>query len=207
MGKKIINIAVLEPSQIIYEGLSNIFLKSGSYIKLFRIDSLNEIEHLHEKEKFDIVIINPSQIQNKNKEFITLKKSKTEICWIALVYTFFDRQLLSLFDKTINITDSPGAVIDLINKLNDSNSTGSQNSGHEQLSEREIEVLKLIVAGLPNKEIADKLFISIHTVVSHRKNISQKTGIKSQSGLTIYAISNKIINIDDFSNQPGLKSQ
>jgi DNA-binding CsgD family transcriptional regulator len=62
-----------------------------------------------------------------------------------------------------------------------------------------LEVLKLVVAGMQNKEIADKLFISVHTVVSHRKNISQKTGIKSQAGLTIYAISNKVIDIVDFS--------
>jgi len=54
------------------------------------------------------------------------------------------------------------------------------------------------VKGFSNKEVADNLNISIHTVISHRKNISQKTGIKSQSGLTIYAISNKIILIEDF---------
>jgi DNA-binding CsgD family transcriptional regulator len=59
-------------------------------------------------------------------------------------------------------------------------------------------VLKLLVQGSSNKEIADKLNISIHTVVSHRKNIIQKTGIKSQAGLTIYAISNKIISLDSF---------
>jgi DNA-binding CsgD family transcriptional regulator len=189
---------VFEPSQIIYEGLSNIFIKSGQYFKLFRIDNFTEIESLFEKEKLDIVIINPSQIQNKDKEFISLKKGKHDICWVALVYTFFNQQMLSLFDKTIRITDSPETIVGLINKLNDLNSSHPSGAGHEQLSEREIDVLKLIVAGLSNKEIADKLFISIHTVVSHRKNISQKTGIKSQSGLTIYAISNKIIQIEDY---------
>ena len=200
MNKQLINIAVLEPSQIIHEGLSNIFLKSGQYFKLFRIESLNEIGNLYEKEKLDVVIINPSQIQNKDKEFIAIKRGKPEICWVALVYTFFNQQLLSLFDKIIHITDTPESIVDLINKLNDSNTTHSSGVGQEQLSDREIEVLKLIVAGLSNKEIADKLFISIHTVISHRKNISQKTGIKSQSGLTIYAISNKIIQIEDFSS-------
>jgi DNA-binding CsgD family transcriptional regulator len=48
-----------------------------------------------------------------------------------------------------------------------------------------------------NKEIADQLHISVHTVVRHRKNITQKTGIRSQSGLTIYAISKKIIHLED----------
>ncbi len=200
MNNRHINIAVLEPSQIIYEGLSNIFLKSGQYFQLLRIDTFDELKKYIEKKKLDVIIINPSQIQNKDKEFIALKNDQTDTCWVALVYTFFNQKMLSLFDKTIHITDTPDSIISLINKLNDSNSPNSSAAGHEQLSDREIEVLKLVTAGLSNKEIADKLFISIHTVISHRKNISQKTGIKSQSGLTIYAILNKIIQIEDFSS-------
>lgn len=64
----------------------------------------------------------------------------------------------------------------------------------EGLSEREIEVLKLVALGYSNKEIAEKLFISIHTVMSHRKNITEKLGIKSISGLTVYAIINNYID-------------
>lgn len=64
----------------------------------------------------------------------------------------------------------------------------NQNS-ESGLSNREIEVLKLIVQGQLNKEIADKLNISINTVLSHRKNIISKTGIKTISGLTFYSIS------------------
>lgn len=58
-------------------------------------------------------------------------------------------------------------------------------------------ILKHIALGLTNKEIADKLFISIHTVVTHRKNITQKLGIKSVSGLTVYAILNNLIEMDE----------
>jgi len=198
LNKQTINIAVLEPSQIVFEGISNILSKSGSYFKLFRIDTLNEIESIYGSEKLNLAIINPTQIQNRTKEFLAVKKSLNETIWIGLVYTFVDQHLLSLFDKTIDITDSPESIIELINKLNERDNHSSQTTEQEQLSEREIEVLKLLVAGLSNKEIADKLFISIHTVISHRKNISQKTGIKSQAGLTIYAISNKIIQIEDY---------
>ncbi len=201
MNKKLVNIAVLEPSQVIHEGLSNIFSKSGQYFKLFRADNLSDIENILRKESLDVVIINPSQIQNKDKEFTALKRINPNTCWVAFVYTFFNQQMLALFDKIIHITDSPDTIVGLINKLNDGNSNNIVHAEHEQLSDREIEVLKLLVAGFSNKEIADKLFISIHTVVSHRKNISQKTGIKSQAGLTIYAISNKIIQIEDYTNQ------
>ena len=64
------------------------------------------------------------------------------------------------------------------------------------LSAREIEVLKLITKGFINKEIADKLNISITTVISHRKNITEKLGIKSVPGLTIYAVMNGYIEAD-----------
>lgn len=66
----------------------------------------------------------------------------------------------------------------------------------DALSERERDVLIQVVNGLSNKEIADKLFISIHTVMTHRKNITRKLNIHSTAGLTIYAIVNKLINID-----------
>ncbi len=62
------------------------------------------------------------------------------------------------------------------------------------LTNREIDVLKLVALGFSNKEIADKLFISTHTVISHRKNMTEKLGIKSISGLTVYAIINNFID-------------
>lgn len=65
----------------------------------------------------------------------------------------------------------------------------------EELSDREKEVLTLVVQGLINKEIADKLHLSLHTVVSHRKNIARKLNIHSTAGLTIYAIVNKLIEV------------
>lgn len=68
-------------------------------------------------------------------------------------------------------------------------------TGHE-LSAREIEVLVLITKGLINKEIADKLNIGLTTVITHRKNIAEKLGIKSVSGLTIYAVMNGYVEAD-----------
>ncbi|MEE0860679.1 MAG: LuxR C-terminal-related transcriptional regulator, partial [Paludibacteraceae bacterium] len=65
----------------------------------------------------------------------------------------------------------------------------------EALSDREKDVLIQLVKGLSNKEIADVLCISTHTVISHRKNITRKLNIHSTAGLTIYAIVNKLIDI------------
>lgn len=66
----------------------------------------------------------------------------------------------------------------------------------EELSEREQDVLIQIVKGLSNKEIADTLCISVHTVITHRKNITRKLNIHSTAGLTIYAIVHKLVNIN-----------
>jgi regulator of cell morphogenesis and NO signaling len=66
---------------------------------------------------------------------------------------------------------------------------------NEALSERECDVLVKIANGLSNKEIADALCISVHTVITHRKNITRKLNIHSTAGLTIYAIVNKYVNL------------
>jgi regulator of cell morphogenesis and NO signaling len=65
------------------------------------------------------------------------------------------------------------------------------------LSDREKEVVKEIARGLTNKEIADKLFISVFTVTTHRKNITQKLGIKTIAGLTVYALMNGLISPEE----------
>ena len=69
----------------------------------------------------------------------------------------------------------------------------------EDLSQREREVLQLVACGFINKEIADKLYISLHTVISHRKNITRKLQIKTVAGLTIYALLNGLISSKNIS--------
>ena len=65
------------------------------------------------------------------------------------------------------------------------------------LSEREREVIRLVAMGFSNKEIAEKMFIAVNTVMTHRRNISRKLDIHAAAGLTIYAIVNGIINVED----------
>lgn len=72
----------------------------------------------------------------------------------------------------------------------------SSDASRESLSEREKEILVGVATGLINKEIADRFNISIHTVITHRKNITRKTGIKSVAGLTVYALLNGLIDMN-----------
>lgn len=75
--------------------------------------------------------------------------------------------------------------------------SGEKRIEEEALSERETDVLIHIVRGLTNKEIAAKMFLSVHTVNTHRKNIMNKLKIHSPAGLTIYAIVNKLVALED----------
>lgn len=72
-----------------------------------------------------------------------------------------------------------------------------QETAGEVLSEREKEIIVQVVKGLSNKEIAEALFISVNTVMTHRRNIARKLQIRSAAGLTIYAIVNGLVNLDD----------
>lgn len=199
MIDKTIEILIYENSDILFEGLSCIISNSPKKFKITRIANMSDILTIEIQEEPKIFIINPQLIVNKEKEFLSAKKMYPDSCWIALLYSFIDPQLTSFFGKNINVNDSLNNIINLLIRSAQEITNHSNGPEFEQLSERETDVLKEIVAGYSNKEIADRLNISIHTVISHRKNISQKTGIKSQAGLTIYAISNKIVNIDDFS--------
>jgi len=75
----------------------------------------------------------------------------------------------------------------------------SKTKKFEGLTSREAQVLQLVACGFLNKQIADKLAISLHTVISHRKNITHKLQIKTVAGLTIYALLNGLISSKDIS--------
>lgn len=198
--KKNTNIIVVETSPLVIEGLSGIFNKSGLRCSLSFASTLELLEFLIPKNKAELVIINPSFFQNSPKAFNTIKNQLNQVKWIGLQYSYFDPKILYVFDALITISDTPESIIAIINKLLVDESPHLQNSSQDVLSERETDVLKLLATGMANKEIADKLNISTNTVITHRKNISQKTGIKSVSGLTIYAVVQKLVSIETLSD-------
>lgn len=95
----------------------------------------------------------------------------------------------------ININDNNNIVRE---KLTRFFNTDSGSSPHDEIiSDREKDIVKLVARGKTNKEISDTLFISPHTVITHRKNITSKLGIKTIAGLTVYAVLNGLINPED----------
>ena len=93
--------------------------------------------------------------------------------------------------KTLDVTVGDSQMISELNAILEADKKEDRSSS--MLSAREIEVLRLIAMGHINKEIANELNISINTVLTHRKNLTSKLGIKSVSGLSFYAMMNGIV--------------
>lgn len=87
--------------------------------------------------------------------------------------------------------------VEIDQELDDEPATAEPEPEKAQLSQREKEIIIGVVKGLTNKEIADQLFISIHTVLTHRRNIAKKLEIHTPAGLVIYAIVNGIVDVAD----------
>lgn len=193
------HVAIVEPSLIVREGIKNILSgMNGDYSISFSPD-LNVFSQKHDGKAIDFLIINPSFLFNETRASIhnhhsTLKKSYI----IALVYNYINQATSNQFDEFIYIDDTKEAIIEKLKKLTPPEEEQEQETTqHIDLSDREKEILVSLTKGKTNKEIAEEHCISIHTVISHRKNISRKTGIRSVSGLTVYALLNKLINYSD----------
>lgn len=105
----------------------------------------------------------------------------------------------TLFAQCVRDLEQSPLLTDSIEEETEQKSPSSSVGTSEEgpLSDREREVIRLVAMGLSNKEIAERMFIAVNTVMTHRRNISRKLDIHSAAGLTIYAIVNGIINVED----------
>ena len=99
------------------------------------------------------------------------------------------------YDDTISLYDDIESLVKKISVL--MNFSDDEEDDQDALSQREKEIICCVVRGMTNKEIAEKLYISVHTVITHRRNITRKLQIHSAAGLTIYAIVNKLVELSE----------
>ena len=125
-----------------------------------------------------------------NSDFFLPRRSKT----IVLIE---QEKKTSASTNLLCVHSSEEVIIEQIQELFNNEPSSSISENNKELSTREIDVLQLIVKGITNKEIADKLNISLNTVLTHRKNLTSKLGIKTVSGLTFYAIMNGLVSGDE----------
>lgn len=197
--RKNINIIIAETSDLLYEGLSTIFYQSEYACFVSRLLSFEDIETTLANKNIDVLLINPILTFSNGKGIKSLKKNYPYLLIGCINMNMLDNNTILLYDFILNIYDSSNQMLSVIKKQMDLKQvSNTDNDEDEALSERESEVLLQIIKGHTNKQIADILHISVHTVISHRRNVMIKTGIRSQAGLALYAVSKSLISLDDF---------
>lgn len=187
-------ILLIEKSSVVATGFAEILQKRAAFEVTAVADTLNRIAERIIVDRPDLIVINPLLIDySKRNTFRSLFQDSPKIPIVALVYSYFDQQWLKSFNGVIEINEEEAKIDSLLNDALQSNVEQSENTDLYELSDREREVLVELSKGLTNKEIAEKLHISVHTAITHRKNIIKKTGIKSVAGLTVYAMLNNLI--------------
>ncbi|MDR0833205.1 MAG: LuxR C-terminal-related transcriptional regulator [Candidatus Symbiothrix sp.] len=184
-----VKITIIEPSLILRSGIIAVLQQfKGISTELFEVSDFEQLKTSPSWQKPDIVIANP---------IFPLKEIKKEVSnpnvkCLALLNNLLDSTALKAYDDVISIYDSAEHIQEKLTKLLHE---PLDDKKQESLSQREKEIIVCVIKGMTNKQIADSLNLSSHTVISHRKNIANKLQIHSTAGLTIYAIVNKLVDL------------
>ena len=193
-----LKIVVAETSVIVRSGLTAVLKRIPNLnihpIEVCSPETLQNYIHLHTP---DIVIVNPTFGGWFDLQTFKTENGKSGIKYIALVCSVIENNALKEYDESIAICDDIDIITSKINHLLHTEEEEEKDNEQETLSQREKEIITCVVKGMTNKAIADKLFLSIHTVITHRRNIARKLQIHSPAGLTIYAIVNKLVELQD----------
>lgn len=188
-------VLLIIPSKIVARGIEAVLGELGE----FRVEGiLSDLSHSSETRlrnmDADVIIIDPivfdyvSRMNGRGRI-----AEHTDAAVVALKTVPMEDEILKHYDGVISMYDDPVAVVKKLREALSSKEETPDSEGYD-LSVREKEILVCVAKGMLNKEIADHFNLSIHTVITHRKNITRKTGIKTVAGLTVYALLNNLID-------------
>lgn len=205
MANTNLKILILEPSAIIRSGMEQLLKRmTGFRIQIVEVSGVESLSDAIRINKPDVLIVNPVVIGGLNLSNLKEESGSLSLKCIALIYATFDPVRLRMFDEQINIYDGVEEIRHKLERLNTEEVVSMEDSEEQQmLSAREKEIVVCVVKGMTNREIATSLFLSTHTVITHRRNIARKLQIHSASGLTIYAIVNKLVELSDIKQEKG----
>ncbi len=186
---------VAESSVIVRSGLMAVLKRmSDLRMEVSEITDMALLPVQLKRQKPDLLIINPNWLGLQRPDSLLQEAGCASCRTVALQTVLGDRQVLQHYDTAISIYDSAETIKE---KLEAVLRTEEKAEAAQMLSPREKDIIIGVVKGWTNKQIADKLNISTHTVMTHRKNIAGKLQIHSPAGLTIYAIVHKLVEIGD----------
>ena len=189
-------IAIIDPNTLSVLGLKSILQTVIPIMTVDTFGSFTELEANHPEQYFHYFV--SMNVVLENKPFFLAQRKKTIVLTLSLDTM---SQLSEFHSLCINVPESE-LVRSLLMLEQHAHGHGQNLPAMPKvlqqkiLSDREIEVMSLIVQGFINKEIADKLNIGLSTVITHRKNIMDKLGLKSVSALTIYAVTHGYVDIN-----------
>ena len=178
-----LKVAIIEPSTLVAEGIEAIVRRSADYDVVCNVRSMSEYQ-LSRGGDAEVV-------------FVALKYAHEDMgsaVKIGIQTSLVEAEALRSVGAVVSLYTSEDELHRVLRESLEAPAPVANFSDSHELSERERDVLVLVAKGYTNKEIATELFISPHTVISHRKNIVHKTGIRSVAGLTVYAVLNKLID-------------
>ena len=191
MSKRIL---IVVPSAIAAKGLEQVFNDLGEFevCAILRNLSGQELRSMAP----DVVILDPNIFDYASRSSVKARVAEySDAAVIAFTISPLDEEQQRQYDAVIGLMDTPPAIIKKVRAALEDRTEAPRAEG-EELSQREKEILICVAKGMLNKEIADLYNISIYTVITHRKNITRKTGIKTVAGLTVYALLNNLIDMN-----------
>ena len=191
------NVLLVVPSALIARGFESVFADLGEFRLPGVLPDLSNGAELKLKNVgADVIVVDPVVFEYAsriNARAVISQYSDAAVVGLRTI-TMSD-EAWRQFDEVVNLYDAPPVIIKKLRSAMSSRSESPKSEG-EDLSAREKEILVCVAKGMLNKEIADYYNISIYTVITHRKNITRKTGIKTVAGLTVYALLNNLIDYD-----------
>ncbi|MCF6169457.1 MAG: response regulator transcription factor [Bacteroidales bacterium] len=150
------------------------------------------------QEKPDLVIVNCAADREVLFSLTKTLRAESEIILVGLASEKTPPNISSRFPHILQADDGKFELLEALQKIIGKRLKKNEAENDPQnLSARELTILKKVAFGLTSQQIADELFLSIHTVMTHRKNITKKLGIKTVSGLTVYALMNKLVEMGE----------
>ncbi len=188
-------VLIVTPSALLAKGFESLLSMGGEFRLRGVVSCLHRLDELKlQGDDYDVILVDPSIFDYPSRMDVRrLLPDSDRLGLVAVKTVSMTEDELGQYDASIGLFDPPVTIVKKLREASAVSLDRPKSSG-DALSPREKEILVCVAKGLLNKEIADQLNLSIYTVITHRKNITRKTGIRSVAGLTVYALLNKLID-------------